>query len=157
MTKFETDLSLLYYFFRMRIVQSEHVIFINKKKYALALLEKFGLKDCKHISIPLVVNDESIKLPPPSRKITRWIFQFRILNGVLWFCGGIHSWKWRLTFQFLYTSLSNDNCQLSGCWKVLLNMKLASPELILYDSYQFKLGIVLEMDFLKHRIFRLNI
>lgn len=57
MRRYETDLSLLYYFLRVRIVQSEHVIFINKKKYALALLEKFGLKDRKHISIPLVVND----------------------------------------------------------------------------------------------------
>lgn len=33
-------------------------IFINQKKYALALLEKFGLKDCKHVSIPLAANEK---------------------------------------------------------------------------------------------------
>lgn len=52
-----TDLGLLYHFLGIGIVQSHNGIFINKKKYALALLENFGLKDCKPISTPLV-NDK---------------------------------------------------------------------------------------------------
>lgn len=40
----------------MGIIQTEHSIFINQKKYALALLAKFGVKDCKLVSIPLIVN-----------------------------------------------------------------------------------------------------
>lgn len=53
-----TNLGLLYHFVGMRIVQSHNGIFINQKKYALALLEKFGLKDCKPVSVPNWMNDK---------------------------------------------------------------------------------------------------
>lgn len=45
-----TDLGLLHHFLRMRIVQSEHIIFINQKNYSLTLLENSGL-NCKSVSI----------------------------------------------------------------------------------------------------------
>lgn len=59
MKKYEMkDLSLLYHFLGMGIVQSGHEIFIIKMKYTLTLLEKFDLKDCKPVSIHLAMNDK---------------------------------------------------------------------------------------------------
>ncbi|KAM1956982.1 hypothetical protein ACFX15_002531 [Malus domestica] len=52
------DLGLLYHFLKMRILQSESGIFINQRKYTVSLLQKFGLKDCKSVSTPLLVNDK---------------------------------------------------------------------------------------------------
>ncbi|KAM2358598.1 hypothetical protein TB2_007172 [Malus domestica] len=40
------------------IVQSEHGIFINQRKYAWTFFGKFGLKDCKPVSTPLAVNEK---------------------------------------------------------------------------------------------------
>lgn len=53
MQKYEmTYLGLVYHFLGMRIQQSEHGIFIKQNKYALDLLEKYGLKDCKPMNTP---------------------------------------------------------------------------------------------------------
>ncbi|CAL8152545.1 unnamed protein product [Prunus armeniaca] len=43
------------------VIQTETCIFINQKKYALALLSKFGLKQCKPISTPLVTSEKLCK------------------------------------------------------------------------------------------------
>ncbi|CAL9002065.1 unnamed protein product [Prunus brigantina] len=52
-----TDLGLLYHFLGMAVIQIETCIFINQKKYALTLLSKFGLKQCKPVSTPLVTRN----------------------------------------------------------------------------------------------------
>lgn len=36
----------------------QYIIFINQKKYDHALLDKFGLKDCKSVCIPLAMNEK---------------------------------------------------------------------------------------------------
>ncbi|CAN6697492.1 unnamed protein product [Malus baccata var. baccata] len=51
-----TDLGLLHHFLGIRVVQIEIGIFIHQGKYAKTLLEKFGLKDCKHVSTPFHSN-----------------------------------------------------------------------------------------------------
>lgn len=39
-------------------MQIENCIVIHERKYASSLLKKFGLQDCKPVSIPLVPNDK---------------------------------------------------------------------------------------------------
>ncbi|CAL2258193.1 unnamed protein product [Prunus armeniaca] len=53
-----TDLGLLYHFLGMAVIQTESCIFINHKKYALTLLNTFGLKQCKPVSTPLVASEK---------------------------------------------------------------------------------------------------
>ncbi|KAI5352933.1 hypothetical protein L3X38_005825 [Prunus dulcis] len=55
------DLGLLYHFLGMAVIQTESCIFINQKKYALTLLDKFGLKHCKPVSTPLVATEKLCK------------------------------------------------------------------------------------------------
>ncbi|KAM1230302.1 hypothetical protein ACFX2G_041372 [Malus domestica] len=59
MNKYEmTGLGLLHHFLGMGVIQTEDCIFIHQRKYASTLLKKFGLQDCKLVSIPLVPNDK---------------------------------------------------------------------------------------------------
>ncbi|KAM2687700.1 hypothetical protein EV2_010439 [Malus domestica] len=59
MCKYEmSDLGLLHHFLGMGVTQTEGSIFIHQKKYALTLLDKFGLKDCKPVSTQLVATDK---------------------------------------------------------------------------------------------------
>lgn len=53
-----TDLGLLHHFLGMGILQSNQGIFIHQNKYAKSLLVKFGLEDCKPVTIPLVVGEK---------------------------------------------------------------------------------------------------
>ncbi|CAL2234204.1 unnamed protein product [Prunus armeniaca] len=43
------------------VIQTGSCIFINQKKYALTLLNKFGLKQCKPVSTPLVASEKLCK------------------------------------------------------------------------------------------------
>ena len=56
-----TDLGLLHHFLGMGVVQTKKNIFIHQKKYAMKLLEKFGLKGCKSVGTPLAANDRLCK------------------------------------------------------------------------------------------------
>ncbi|KAB2625790.1 hypothetical protein D8674_017450 [Pyrus ussuriensis x Pyrus communis] len=56
-----TDLGLLHHFLGMGIVQTKKSIFIHQKKYAMKLLEKFGLQGCKSVGTPLVANERLCK------------------------------------------------------------------------------------------------
>ncbi|CAL9004505.1 unnamed protein product [Prunus brigantina] len=59
MQKYEmTDLGLLYHFLGMGVIQSDNCIFLHQRKYASTPLQKFGLQECKSVSIPLVPNDK---------------------------------------------------------------------------------------------------
>ncbi|CAL2253624.1 unnamed protein product [Prunus armeniaca] len=59
MQKFEmTDLGLLHHFLGMGVIQSDNCIFLHQRKYTSTLLQKFGLQECKSVSIPLVPNDK---------------------------------------------------------------------------------------------------
>lgn len=56
-----TDVGLLHHFLGMGNIQTKNAIFIGQKKYALSLLEKFGLMNCKSVSTPRVVNEKLSK------------------------------------------------------------------------------------------------
>ncbi|KAM1503465.1 hypothetical protein ACFX15_027859 [Malus domestica] len=56
-----TDLGLLHHFLGMGIVQTKKSIFIHQKKYAMKLLEKFGLQGCKSVVTPLAANERLCK------------------------------------------------------------------------------------------------
>ncbi|BBH07634.1 transposable element gene [Prunus dulcis] len=59
MNKYEMpDLGLLHHFLGMGVIQKEGGIFIHQQKYAKTLLNKFGLKDCKPVSTPLVPTEK---------------------------------------------------------------------------------------------------
>ncbi|KAM1032295.1 hypothetical protein ACFX2I_035891 [Malus domestica] len=62
MIKYEmTDLGLLHHFLGMGIIQTQSSIFIHQRKYAVSLLNKFGLSECKYVSTPLVPSDKLCK------------------------------------------------------------------------------------------------
>ncbi|CAL8133801.1 unnamed protein product [Prunus armeniaca] len=56
-----TNLGLLYHFLGIGVVQTDKHIFLHHKKYALKVIEKFGLKDCKSVVTPLVANERLCK------------------------------------------------------------------------------------------------
>ena len=62
MVKYEmTDLGLLHHFLGIGIIQTHTSIFIHQGKYAASLLNKFGLRECKSVSTPLVSSDKLCK------------------------------------------------------------------------------------------------
>ncbi|CAL8176707.1 unnamed protein product [Prunus armeniaca] len=56
-----TDLGLLHHFLGMGVIQTDSSIFIHQRKYAASLLDKFALKECKSVSIPLVATKKLSK------------------------------------------------------------------------------------------------
>ncbi|BBG92528.1 multidrug resistance-associated protein 9 [Prunus dulcis] len=56
-----TDLGLLYHFLGMGVVQTNTHTFLHQKKYAMKVIEKFGLKDCKSVVTPLVASERLCK------------------------------------------------------------------------------------------------
>jgi len=57
-----SDLGLLHHFLGMEILQTDQGVFIHQGKYAKSLLSKFGLDDCKPVSIPLATGEKLKKL-----------------------------------------------------------------------------------------------
>jgi cell pole-organizing protein PopZ len=57
-----TDLGLLHHFLGMGILQTDQGVFIHQSKYAKSLLSKFGLEDCKPVSIPLATGEKLKKV-----------------------------------------------------------------------------------------------
>ncbi|KAI5324311.1 hypothetical protein L3X38_033384 [Prunus dulcis] len=56
-----TDLGLLHHFLGMGVIQTPTSIFIHQKKYATTLLRRFGLNECKPVSISLVTSEKLSK------------------------------------------------------------------------------------------------
>ncbi|XP_068336542.1 uncharacterized mitochondrial protein AtMg00810-like [Pyrus communis] len=62
MTKYEmTNLGLLHHFLGMGIIQTHTSIFLHQRKYAISLLDNFGLSECKSIATPLVTTEKLSK------------------------------------------------------------------------------------------------
>jgi len=57
-----SDLGLLHHFLGMEILQTDQGVFIHQGKYAKSLLSKFGLDDCKPVSIPLATGEKLKKV-----------------------------------------------------------------------------------------------
>ncbi|XP_047264106.1 uncharacterized mitochondrial protein AtMg00810-like [Capsicum annuum] len=53
-----TDLGLLHYFLGLEVKQGEGDVFFSQKKYALDLLKRFGLVNCKFAATPMNMNEK---------------------------------------------------------------------------------------------------
>ena len=57
--KFEMkDLGMIHYFLRMEVWQNVDGIFLGQGKYAVEILKRFGMMDCKAITTPMALNLE---------------------------------------------------------------------------------------------------
>lgn len=56
-----TYLGLLHHFLGIGVIQTDSSIFIHQRKYASSLLDKFGLKECKSVSIPFFATEKLSK------------------------------------------------------------------------------------------------
>lgn len=60
-TKFEMkDLGLMHYFLGLEVWQSDGEIFLGQGKYAMEILKRFRMQDCKPVSTPMVTNWKKI-------------------------------------------------------------------------------------------------
>ena len=50
------DLGMMHYFLGMGVWQNEHGIFLGKGKYAVEILKRFRMMDCKAITTPMASN-----------------------------------------------------------------------------------------------------
>ena len=50
------DLGLMHYFLGLEVWQRDVCLFIGQGKYAVDILKRFRMEDCKPMSIPLVSN-----------------------------------------------------------------------------------------------------
>ena len=56
-TKFEMkDLGMMHYFLGLEVWQFPDEIFLNQGKYAVEILKRFGMMDCKAMNTPIVTN-----------------------------------------------------------------------------------------------------
>eukprot|EP00253_Pinus_taeda_P026590 PITA_26590 len=51
-----TDLGLLHYYLGVEVFQCPHHIFISHSKYAVDVLQRFGMQDCKPVLTPMEQN-----------------------------------------------------------------------------------------------------
>jgi hypothetical protein len=76
------DLGLLHHFLGMGILQTDQGVFIHQGKYAKSLLSKFGLDDCKPVSIPLATS-EKLKKVDGSELVDEGLYR-RIVGSLLY-------------------------------------------------------------------------
>jgi hypothetical protein len=73
------DLGDLHYFLGIEVIRTPEGILISQRHYALDMLFKFGMVNCKPISTPL---DSTVKHRPDSRRVCDPT-QFRLIVGSL--------------------------------------------------------------------------
>ena len=83
-SRFEmTYLSFLHYFLGLEVKQGEDGVFVSQKKYALDLLKRFGMVNCKVASTPMNVNEE-LQLEDSTKKADARIFR-SLVGGLIFF------------------------------------------------------------------------
>ena len=50
------DLGLMHYLLGLEVWQSSEEIFLNQGKYAVEILKRFGMMDCKAMTTPMASN-----------------------------------------------------------------------------------------------------
>ena len=50
------DLGFMHYFLGLEVWQKPDEIFLTQRKYAVDILQRFGMQDCKSMSIPMTTN-----------------------------------------------------------------------------------------------------
>ena len=72
------DLGELRYFLGIEIVHTKEGIWLSQRQYALDMLSKYGMADCKPISMPL---DQNLKLRADEGQVLEDVTMYR---GRLW-------------------------------------------------------------------------
>lgn len=73
-----SDLGLLHYFLGLEVKQREDEVFISQTKYAIDLLEKFNMPNCKVVATPMNMNEKLQQEDGTEKADTR---SFRSLVG----------------------------------------------------------------------------
>ena len=69
-----TDLGVMKYFLGMEVMQSCSGIFICQQKYAMDMLKKFKMQDCKPVSTPMTTS-EKLSKDDGSEKIDEGLYR----------------------------------------------------------------------------------
>ncbi|XP_013615154.1 PREDICTED: uncharacterized mitochondrial protein AtMg00810-like [Brassica oleracea var. oleracea] len=77
------DLGLLNYFLGMEIIQDDGGIFLSQEKYANKLVGKFGMRDSKSVSNPLIPQGKGVEDDKEYGDPTKYI---SIVGGLLYLC-----------------------------------------------------------------------
>nr|GEX93331.1 putative ribonuclease H-like domain-containing protein [Tanacetum cinerariifolium] len=75
------DLGRLKYFLRIKVLRSQHGIFICQKKYILDLLAETGMIDCKPAETPMIVN-QKLYIDDEAKTIDKDRYQQMIITPV---------------------------------------------------------------------------
>lgn len=49
-----TDLGKMRYFLGIEVIQEDHGIYISQRKYAMEVLDRFGMTNCNPVTVPMV-------------------------------------------------------------------------------------------------------
>lgn len=79
-----SDLGLMKYFLNLEIKQDKHGIFMSQHKYAMNLLKRFHMENCKCVSTPMVYNYKFQKNNGAAR-IENSIFR-SLVGNLLYIC-----------------------------------------------------------------------
>ena len=74
------DLGELHYFLGIEIVRMKEGIWLPQRQYALDMLSKYGMTDCKPISMPL---DQNLKLRADEGQVLEDVTMYRKIVGSL--------------------------------------------------------------------------
>ena len=74
------DLGELRYFLGIEIVRTKEGIWLSQRQYALDMLSKYGMADCKPISMPL---DQNLKLRADEGQVLEDVTMYRKIVGSL--------------------------------------------------------------------------
>jgi hypothetical protein len=75
------DLGNLHYFLGIEVIHTPEGILISQRHYVLSMLFKFGMVDCKSISMPL---DRTVKLRPDSGKVCNLTWFRQIVGSLIY-------------------------------------------------------------------------
>ncbi|OIT23111.1 putative mitochondrial protein, partial [Nicotiana attenuata] len=77
-----TDLGLLHYFLGLEVKQGEDGVFISQRKYAIDLLKRFNMLNCKTVPTPINVN-EKLQLEDGTEKVDGSYFR-SLVGGLIY-------------------------------------------------------------------------
>ncbi|XP_019257707.1 PREDICTED: uncharacterized protein LOC109235918 [Nicotiana attenuata] len=78
-----TDLGLLHYFLGLEVKQGEDGVFISQRKYAIDLLKRFNMLNCKTVPTPMNVN-EKLQLEDGIEKVGGSYFRSLVGGLIYW-------------------------------------------------------------------------
>jgi hypothetical protein len=68
------DIDMMHYFLGLEVWQKPWVIFLRKGKYAVEILKRFQMEDCKLMATPMITNPRKVK-PLDSDLVDRALYK----------------------------------------------------------------------------------